>query len=806
MIIILDNVRSLLLTLVILAVPTPAAAQPSSARPSACSSALFSGRALGSAFGADTTVVVSIDIPAQSLTDALAELARQATIRIDVDCRAARGVSSAEVSGRFTAAEALRRLLAGTGLAVRFVDAGSAMVVRAGEEEMPIYALTPLTVIGERSVGYATTRTSSATRTDIPLRDAPQSVTIVPRTLIADQAMQGMADVIRYVPSVSMGQGEGHRDAPTIRGNSSTADFFVDGVRDDAQYFRDLYDVERVEALKGSNAMIFGRGGGGGVINRVGKEAQWAPIRALRAEGGEFGHRRFTVDAGRGLGSAFAARLNALWSEDDAYRSHVEARRYGVHPTVAVALGPRAIVRAGFERYDDERTVDRGIPSFQGRPASSRRETFFGNPSLNNSNVTVHAATGGIDVALRAGLTLRAKVRWADHDKFYQNTYPGAAVNAAGTQVALAAYNNGIGRHNRFGQAELVAELGTGPVQHTVLVGGELGRQQTDNYRETGYFNNTATSFAVALEQPTVSVPITFRQSATDADAETSADVVSVYAQDQAALSRHLQLIGGVRYDRFAVDYLNHRNGQALARTDDFFSPRVGLVLKPIPLAAIYASYSVSFLPSSGDQFSQLTVTTQILEPEQFTNREVGAKWDVRGRLSLTAAAFQLNRTNTQAPDPADPARVVQTGEQRSRGVELGVAGNVTPIWQVAGGLSFQEAEVVSRTSAAPVGARVALVPKRSASLWNRVQVAPRVGLGAGVVHQTDVWAAIDNTVTLPGFTRVDAAAFLRLRPRLHAQLNVENVFDELYYPTSHGNNNIMPGAPRTLRVSLTAG
>jgi catecholate siderophore receptor len=149
---------------------------------------------------------------------------------------------------------------------------------------------------------------------------------------------------------------------------------------------------------------------------------------------------------------------------------------------------------------------------------------------------------------------------------------------------------------------------------------------------------------------------------------------------------------------------------------------------------------------------------------------------------------------------------VVQTGEQRSRGVELGVAGNVTPIWQVAGGLSFQEAEVVSRTSAAPVGARVALVPKRSASLWNRVQVAPRVGLGAGVVHQTDVWAAIDNTVTLPGFTRVDAAAFLRLRPRLHAQLNVENVFDELYYPTSHGNNNIMPGAPRTLRVSLTAG
>jgi catecholate siderophore receptor len=177
----------------------------------------------------------------------------------------------------------------------------------------------------------------------------------------------------------------------------------------------------------------------------------------------------------------------------------------------------------------------------------------------------------------------------------------------------------------------------------------------------------------------------------------------------------------------------------------------------------------------------------------------------VRPSLSLTGAVYRLDRTNTSAPDPLDATRIVQTGAQRTTGFELGVTGSILPAWQVTGGFARQEAEVVSATAAAKEGAKVALVPERTLSLWNRWQVAAPLGIGVGVVHQSDMFAAIDNTVTLPGFTRADGALFIRLNGTIDAQVNVENLFDERYYATSHGNNNIMPGASRTLRFSLTA-
>ena len=344
----------------------------------------------------DTTAAIRFHIAAQPLTDALREFSRRAGVRVEVDARAAAGARSQAVSGAYTAPEALRRILAGSGLNVRFAGGDRALVVRDEADGTVVYALTPLTVVGERSRGYAATRTTSATRTDTPLRDAPQAVSIVTRDVIADQAMQGMADVVRFVPGVTMGQGEGHRDAPTIRGNSSTADFFVDGVRDDAQYFRDLYNVERVEALKGSNALIFGRGGGGGVLNRVSKEAQWAPVRAFTAEGGSFEHMRASIDVGQGLGPNVAARFNGVYEDSKGFRDRSALERYGVNPTVAIAFGGTT-VRAGYEYFSDDRNVDRGIPSFQGRPSDARVTTFFGNPDLSYATTRVHAASAVVE-------------------------------------------------------------------------------------------------------------------------------------------------------------------------------------------------------------------------------------------------------------------------------------------------------------------------------------------------------------------------------------------------------------------------
>ena len=677
----------------------------------------------------------------------------------------------------------------------------SAAAQQAPAPDDSVHALQQLRVVA-RSAGYSAVHSTTATKTPTPLRDVPQSVSVVTRDVIADQAMQGMADVVRYVPGVQMAAGEGHRDAPTIRGNASTADFFIDGVRDDAQYLRDLYNAERVEALKGSNAMIFGRGGGGGVLNRVSKEAQWAPTRSFTAETGSWDHRRTTVDVGEGLSGAVAARFNGMWEHSGGFRDEAGLRRWAVNPTAAVAFG-HTTVRAGWETFNDRRVVDRGIPSYQGRPSDADVTTFFGNPLISHARMRVNAATASIEHVAGA-VTIHNRTRFADYDKFYQNSFPGA-VNADGSQVALSAYNHAIDRRNWFNQTDIVGTAHTGGVKHTLLLGAEVSRQRTGQVRNTGYYNDAATSFSVPFDAPTVTTPITFRQSATDADNRTVAKVAGVYAQEQAELTSWLQAVGGLRFDRFDIAYRNNRNGDELGRRDELWSPRAGLVLKPVRAASLYGSWSVSYLPSSGDQFTSLTATTETLEPERFTNREVGAKWDVRPNLSLTAAVYRLDRTNTTATDPNDPSKVVQTGAQRTTGVELGAAGQLTRAWQVIGGFASQNARVVSATTAARAGQRVPLVPHQTMSLWNRVQVAPALGLGLGIIRQSDMFAAIDNTVTLPGFTRADGAVFLRITPVLGAQVNVENLTDKRYYATSQGNNNIMPGAKRTLRISLTA-
>ena len=223
-----------------------------------------------------------------------------------------------------------------------------------------------------------------------------------------------------------------------------------------------------------------------------------------------------------------------------------------------------------------------------------------------------------------------------------------------------------------------------------------------------------------------------------------------------------------------------------------------------MPLS-LYASYSVSYLPSSGDQFSSLTSITQQVKPEQFTNYEAGAKWDLARNLALTTAVYRQNRTNTRATGPNDPTRILQTGSQQTNGFEAGVQGNITRAWSVAGGYAHQNAFISNATTAARAGAQVALVPHDTFSIWNKYQLATKFGFGIGVINRSDMFAAIDNAVTLPGYTRIDAAVFVPLSERWKLQANVENLLNKKYYLNADGNNNISPGAPRGARVALVA-
>lgn len=648
---------------------------------------------------------------------------------------------------------------------------------------------------------------SSATKTPTPVRDIPQAVSVVTRELIADQRMASMADVVRFMPGVTMAQGEGNRDTPIFRGNASTADFFVDGVRDDVQYFRDVYNVERVEALKGPNAMIFGRGGAGGVINRVTRQADWGQERELSLQLGSFDNRRITADFGAPLNDRVAGRVTGLLENSDSYRSGVGIERYGVQPSVAFRLGSATTLRGSYEYFHDERTADRGISSFQGRPVATDTSTFFGDPAQSPTRATVNVLASVLEHRFAPGATLRNRVSYGSYDKFYQNVFPGA-VNSAGTMVAISAYNNATDRQNLFNQTDLVLQPRTGRIGHTILVGAELGRQVTDNFRSTGYFPSTGpsvTSIQVPLAAPTTALPVTFRQSATDADNHGVASIAAVYAQDQVALTSYLQAVAGLRFDAFDMELTNNRTGVEVASRDRFVSPRLGLIYKPVVPLSVYGSYSLTFVPRAGDQLSSLSVSNQALEPEEFRNLELGAKWDIRPALGVTAALYRLDRGNVAVPDPADPTRSILADAQRSSGLELEMSGAVTREWNLVAGYAYQHGSITRSISAdAQAGAILAQLPEHSLSLWSKYAVSRRWSAALGVIRRTAMFAATDNTVILPGFTRVDGAVFFAVTEAWRAQVNVENLFDEPYYASAHSNTNITPGSPRAVKVSVT--
>ena len=649
---------------------------------------------------------------------------------------------------------------------------------------------------------YQTEAIYSATKTLTPLRDTPQSITVIAKEQIKDQSFQSISDIANYIPGISSHQGENNRDQLILRGNSSSADFYLNGVRDDVQYYRDLYNAERIEVLKGPNAMIFGRGGGGGVINRVSKEPEFSAFRELTFQAGSHRNRRVTGDFNQPLSGKVALRFNGLYENSDSFRRFVSVERYGLNPILTIAPGSNTKINLSYEYFHDSRVADRGIPSFQLQPVDLPISTFFGDPNLSKVRAAVHLLSGSVDHQI-GRLNIRNRTQVGDYDRFYQNFVPGA-VTVDKTKDSISAYNNATKRRNVFNQSDLSFSLWTGRMKHSLLAGTEVGRQLTDNFRNTGFFNNSTTSILVPLNDPIVRVPVTFRQNTTDADNHLKTNLAAVYVQDQIELSRYVRIVSGVRFDYFDLRYHNNRNGDNLRRIDRLVSPRAGLVIKPIVALSLYGNYSVAYLPSSGDQFSSLTTITQQVKPEKFTNYELGAKWEVRRRLSLTSALYRQNRTNTRAIDPLNPTAIVQTGSQRTNGFEIGVNGNLTRNWVIVGGYAHQNAFITSATAAAAKGAQVAQVPHDTFSLWNNYQISRRLGVGVGLINRADMFAAIDNTVALPGYTRADAAVFYSFNENWKLQANLENLFDKKYYLNADNNNNISPGSPRVARLALS--
>lgn len=658
-------------------------------------------------------------------------------------------------------------------------------------------------IVTGSSSGYVAQDIVTATKTDTPILDVPQTIHVVTREQLDDQAQYSLGEVLRYVPGTTVGQGEGNRDQITLRGQNTTADFFLDGVRDDVQYYRGLYNVERVEVLKGPYALIFGRGGGGGIINRV----QKTPVAdesfgAARASITSFGGWDLSADLNAPLGDKAAVRINATYEKMESARRFVDGERYAWNPYLAVDLSEDWKLGLSYEYANDDRVPDRGVPSIAtsaGQPNTPVRgydRLFFGVPGVNRTTLEAHIAKLRLDGQLADNLKFTSTLLYGDYDKLYVNVYANSAVSASNT-VTLDAYSDPTKRENLIGQANLIWDVETGALDHKLLFGVEYGDQKTRNMRFNRTFSPGTTFNLNNPVYPTVTFTTPSRNTVSDVE------FFSAYVQDQIGIGEHFDIVIGLRYDHFQIDGIDFIPAvdRPFDRSDDKISPRFGLIWKPQENISIYSSFSRSFLPRSGDQFISLTTTQENLAPEKFTNYELGAKWDIRPDLNVTAALFQLDRANATTPDPANPLTSINVGETRTKGLELAVTGRVLPDWQMSAGYTWQDGTLRGNENV-----RLGQLPKHQFSLWNRYDVSDALGLGLGVIHQSSQFAAIRTSATttkLPSFTRVDAALFLDVSEKVQLQANVENLFDTDYFADAHNNNNITPGAPINGRVTV---
>jgi catecholate siderophore receptor len=682
------------------------------------------------------------------------------------------------------------------------------------------------------TVGYYADSTSVGTKTNTPLINIPQSVSVLTKEFIQDQSTHSVTDLSRYVPGVAVHQGEGNRDELVIRGVDSSANFFVNGFRDDVQYYRDLYNTQSIEVLKGPSALVFGRGAGGGVVNRTLKEADGTRVYDASVQTGSYGDRRVALDAGQAVNENVAVRLNAFYEGSDAFRDYGRLERYGINPTVTLKPDDDTKVKLSYEYYHDREVADRGNPSIgtgtRFNPTSpfapnGDLSAFFGSPVYNNTHADVQTGMAVIEHDFGNGLTVKNSSMYADFNRAYQNVYPGSSVATDGT-FNYNAYNHTTNRENAFNQTDFIYKTMIGSVRHTVAFGTEFGRQTGIDLRNTGIFASTGTNVAPGdAFNPTFFGTINFVHqfpgafspgvTTPDSNSKYRLNIQSAYAQDQIEITRWLQLIAGARFDRFDMGATDENTGILRQRTDDVVSPRAAVIVKPVDNLSVYGAYSISYLPSAGDQFSALTTGSALIAPQRFENTEIGVKWNILPKLQYTAAIYQLNRTNV--PLAIGGGLFAISGSNVIKGFETALTGYVTNDWQATLGYAYTDARIGSDTNSSTAippppptilkGNRVQLVPFNQVSLWNKYRFDPMWSAGLGVIYFSDSYAASDDFVKLPSFVRVDAALYLKINETWSGQLNVENIFDKGYWASADGNNNISPGQGRTFRLLARA-
>ena len=642
----------------------------------------------------------------------------------------------------------------------------------------------------------------NALKTPVEVIDVPQTVSIVTDEDIRKQGFRQIGDIIRYTPGVNTSQGEGHRDAVVFRGVRSTADFYQDGVRDDVQYYRSLYNVEQVEILKGPNALLFGRGGTGGILNRVTKKAM------VRENFGSFdfgidsfGGSDLAADYNVETGANTALRFNIHSDALENHRDHYDGDRFGFNPTMRIELSSATSLDLSYEHADHERFIDRGIPTYNGEPEEAFEKVTFGDPKINTTTLEADIFRGSLNHDFSETSKGVFSITSSEFEKMYRNLY--ASGYDGQTTVTMDGYEDPTERENLIISGNLINELTFGSTKHTLLIGTEMIDTENSNLRYDTYWSTTQKDkesftitrpmdFSVNVDGVATSVDFTTKlKSKTESDIE----VTSFYIQDQIDVNESLKLMLGARVDTFDITVKDIKSGTSQSREDDEVSPRAGIIFKPAENISWYVSYSESFLPRSGEQFKKLTADAARLDPDVFENTEFGVKWEITPDLYFTAAYFDSEQTQA--------VRDSETGENSEivglqvDGFELELKGDVNEKLSIAVGVTSMDGETSS-------GGEPREIPDTQASLWVTYQVNDRFGWGFGFTHQGE--SNISNNkpgLVLPDYTRVDFAAYYMISDEWSMQFNVENLTDELYFPHSHSTHQASVGEPMNARISI---
>ena len=643
----------------------------------------------------------------------------------------------------------------------------------------------------------------NALRTPVPISDVPQTLSIVTDEDIRKQGFRELGDIVRYTPGVNTSQGEGHRDSVVFRGVRSTADFYVDGVRDDVQYFRSLYNVEQVEVLRGPNALLFGRGGTGGIINRVSKKAQVGEQFGSFTMGRDtFGSRDISADYNTELNDNAALRLNVHMDQLENHRDFYEGNRYGFNPTMRFEISEDSTLDLSYEHANHERFIDRGIPTMNGEPVEKLSEIVFGDEDLNIT--TLKADIWKANLSRNFSETMKGNLTFqkSEFEKMYQNLYA-AAYDGVNDTVTLDGYRDPTVRENTIISGNIVSEIQTGSITHTLLVGAELIDTANANHRFDSYFSTTekdketfkvARPLDITVNSLGVATTVDF---ATKLKSKTDSgiSVESIYIQDQIDLSENFKVLLGGRFDVFDITVRDIKAGTSESRKDEEFSPRAGLIYKPQENISLYVSYSESFLPRSGEQYKKLASSAAKLDPDVFESTEVGVKWDLTDDLSFTASYFDSEQT--QAVSDSETGEMSEIVGLTVDGFELELKGQLTDNLYLAFGLSNLDGKTSS-------GGEPREIPEHTGSIYAIWQSSDDAGYSVGVTTQGD--SVIGNNKPgniLPSYTRVDVAAWKNLSENLSVQVNIENLTDELYFPHSHSTHQASVGESFNGRISI---